>query len=113
MTMVASATVNAQRFVKQTGANGTSLGCAQSGAGENAMGVARYGAASAASTTVDCLGSAVVECGAAVTAGDTVKADATGRAITWVTSGAKLGVALEAGGAAGAFIEVMLIPNAA
>ena len=36
-----------------------------------------------------------------------------GRGITWVTSGAKIGVALEAASAAGQMIEVLLIPNVA
>src|SRR5690349_12616111 len=112
-TGVATGTINAQRFVKQAGASGQNLGLAQSGAGDNAMGVARFGAATGEKTTVDCVGSAVVEAGAAVTAGDTVKADPSGRAITWATSGARLGVALEAAGAAGQFIEVLLIPHAA
>jgi hypothetical protein len=48
-----------------------------------------------------------------VAAGDTIKSDATGRAITWVTSGAKIALALEAATAAGQFIEVLLIPNVA
>ena len=49
----------------------------------------------------------------AIAAGATVKSDASGRAITWVTSGARLGVALEPASAAGQFIEVLLIQNAA
>lgn len=112
MTAVATGTVVGQRFVKPSGASGTSPGIAQSGAGENAYGVARYSAATGEKTMVDTLGSAVCEAGAAVACGDTVKADASGRAITWVTSGARLGIALEAAGAAGQFIEVMLIPQA-
>ena len=63
--------------------------------------------------TVDVLGTAVVEAGAAVAANATVKSDASGRAITWATSGAKVGLALEAAGAAGQMIEVLLIPNVA
>lgn len=51
--------------------------------------------------------------GAAVTAGATLKSDASGRAITWATSGAKVGIALEAATASGQMIEVLLIPNVA
>ncbi len=112
ITGVATGTVNAQRFVKPSGASGQNPGVAQSGAGENALGVARYAAAATEKTTVDIIGTAVVEAGAAVTCGDTVKSDASGRAITWVTSGARLGIALEAAGAAGQFIEVRLLDNA-
>jgi hypothetical protein len=54
----------------------------------------------------------VVEAGAAIAAGATVKSDATGRAITWAVSGAKVAVAMEAATAAGQFIEVRLIDNA-
>ena len=51
--------------------------------------------------------------GAAVAAGATVKSDASGRAITWASSGAKVGLALEAATAAGQMIEVLLVPNVA
>ena len=100
-----SATVAACRFNTFAGA--------QSGAGENSLGVVRTGGGSGDKVTADVMGTAIVEAGAAVTGGDTVKADSTGRAITWVTSGAKLGQALQAAGAAGDFIEVLLIPNVA
>jgi hypothetical protein len=75
--------------------------------------VARSAGAIGAYVPVDVLGTAVVEAGAAVAAGDTIKSDATGRAITWATSGAKIALALEAATAAGHFIEVLLIPNVA
>ena len=51
--------------------------------------------------------------GAAVAAGASLKSDASGRAITWVTSGAKIAIALDAATGAGQFIEVLLIPNVA
>jgi hypothetical protein len=98
-------TVAANRFVTPAGA--------QAGADANALGVARTAGVSGGLVPVDVLGTAIVEAGAAVAAGATVKADANGKAITWVTSGAKVGVALGAASAAGDFIEVLLIPNAA
>lgn len=105
LSVTLSATVSACRF--------TTFAGAQSGAGENAFGVSRTGGVSGEKITADVLGTAIVEAGAAVAAGDTVKADSTGRAITWATSGAKLGQALQAAAAAGDLIEVMLIPNVA
>lgn len=98
-------TVAAARFVTPAGA--------QAGADANTLGVARAGGASGDMDSVDVLGTAIVEAGAAVAANATVKSDASGRAITWATSGAKVAIALEAAGAAGQFIEVLLIPNAA
>ena len=105
LTKTASATIAANRFVTFAGA--------QVGADANALGVCRQAAVSGDSITVDVLGTAVVESGAAITAGDTLKSDSTGRAITWATSGAKIGLALQAATAAGQFIEVLLISNVA
>jgi hypothetical protein len=102
---VLSGTVSANRFVTPAGA--------LTGADANTLGVARTAGVSADKVPVDILGTAVVEAGAAVAAGATIKSDATGRAITWVTSGAKVALALEAATAAGQFIEVLLIPNVA
>jgi hypothetical protein len=101
---ILSATVTANRFVTPA--------YAQAGADVNTLGVARTGGVLNDKVTVDVLGTACLEVGAAVTAGTTVKSDALGRAIPWVTSGAKVGIALEAATAAGQFIEVLLIPNA-
>ena len=105
LSVTLSGTVAANRFVTPAGA--------LAGADANTLGVVRTGGVSADKVPADILGTAVVEAGAAVAAGATVKSDATGRAITWVTSGAKVGLALEAAGAAGQFIEVLLIPNVA
>lgn len=105
LAMGLSAAVAANRFVTPLGA--------LAGADANTLGVARTGGAIADKVPVDVIGTAVVEAGAAVAAGATLKSDATGRAITWVTSGARVGLALEAATAAGQFIEVLLIPNAA
>lgn len=100
-----SGTVAANRFVTPAGA--------QAGADANTLGVARTEGVSGALIPVDALGTAVVEAGAAVSAGVTVKSDANGKAITWVTSGAKVAIALTSASADGDFIEVLLIPNAA
>jgi hypothetical protein len=105
LTLLATGAITADRFVTAAGA--------LAGADANTLGVARSAGAIGAYVPVDVLGTAVVEAGAAVAAGDTIKSDATGRAITWVTSGAKIALALEAATAAGQFIEVLLIPNVA
>lgn len=96
--------VTTNRFVTAAGA--------QAGAGANTLGVVRQSGVSGDIATVDVLGTAQVEAGAAVAAGATVGVDASGRAITWA-SGAKVGLALEAAAAAGQIIEVLLIPNVA
>ena len=98
-------TVGANRLVTPLGA--------QAGADANTLGVARTAGLAAERITVDVMGTAVIEAGAAISAGATVKSDASGRAITWATAGARMGVALEAATAAGQLIEVLLIPNAA
>jgi hypothetical protein len=103
--MVLTGTVAEARFVTPAGA--------QAGADANTYGVSRSAGVSADRITVDVLGTAIVEAGAAISAGATLKSDASGRAITWATSGAKVALALEAAGASGQFIEVLLIPNVA
>jgi hypothetical protein len=105
LTLILAGTVTADRFVTPAGA--------QTGADGNALGVATIGGTIGDRIAVTVLGTATVEVGAAVTAGATVKADASGRAIPWATSGARLGSALQAATAAGQFVEVFLIPNAA
>lgn len=99
LTLAATGTLVAARFVTPAGA--------QAGADANAIGVSRVAAVSGDKVPVDALGTAVVEAGA------TLKSDASGRGITWVTSGARLGIALEAASGAGSLIEVLLISNAA
>lgn len=98
-------TVSACRFTTPAGA--------QAGADANTFGVARTAGVSGDKIAVDVLGTAIVESGAAFSAGATLKSDASGRGITWATSGAKIALALEAATAAGQFIEVLLIPNVA
>jgi len=105
LTAVAAGAIAANRFVTPA--------AAQAGADANTLGVCRQAAVAADKITVDVLGTAIVEAGAAVAAGATVKSDASGRAITWASAGAKVGLALEAAGAAGQLIEVLLIPNVA
>lgn len=100
-----SGTVAANRFIAPAGAYAS--------ADANTMGVVRSGGGSGDKVSVDVLGTAVVEAGAAIAANATLKVDSTGRAITWVTSGAKIGMALQAASGAGVFIEVLLIPNVA
>ena len=105
LSRVASGAIVANRFV--TVAN------AQAGADANALGVSVSAAVAGEVVPVDVIGSTIVEAGAAVAAGATVKSDASGRAITWAPAGAKVGVALDAATAAGQMIEVLLIPNVA
>ncbi len=103
LTLTLAGTVGANLFVKPAGT--------LAGAGENALGVTRVAGVSGDNVPVDWLGTAQVLSGAAVTKGQTVKADAAGKAIDWVTSGARLGIALQAATAADQIIEVALIPN--
>lgn len=105
LTVTLSGTVAANRFVTPAGA--------QAVADANTLGVARTAGVSGDKIAVDVLGTAIVEAGAAISAGATLETDASGRAVTWATSGAKVGLALQAAGAAGAMIEVLLIPNVA
>ena len=105
LTIAATATLVAERFVTQAGA--------VPAADANVLGVVRQAAVSGDKVTVDVLGTAIVEAGAAITAGSTLKVDATGKVITWATSGAKVGIALQAASASGQFIEVYLLQNVA
>lgn len=102
VTIKATAALTANRFTTFAGAVPATT--------TNALGVVRQSAAIGDAVTVDFLGSAIVEAGAAITAGATVNSDATGRAITWA-SGEKLGLAMQAATGAGSLIEVLLIPN--
>lgn len=102
--LVLTGTVAANRFATPAGA--------QAGAGANTFGVCRAGGASGDRATCDVLGTAMVEAGAAISAGATIGSDANGKAVTYA-SGAKVGLALEAATASGQIIEVLLIPNVA
>ena len=104
LTVAAAGVIAANRFVTPAGA--------QAGADVNTLGVARTAAAATDKIPVDVLGSTIVEAGAPIAAGATLKSDADGKAITWAAAGAKVAIALEAATGAGQFIEVLLIPNA-
>lgn len=104
LTVTLTGAVSAHRFVTPSGA--------QAAADANTLGVARTAGAANDRVPVDVLGTAIVEAGAAIAAGAAVKSDANGRAIAWATSGAKVGIALQAAATAGDLIEVFLIPNA-
>jgi len=105
LTVALAGTVTANRFVIPAGT--------QAGADASTLGVCRVSGVSGDNAPVDVLGTAVVEAGAAISKGASLKSDASGRAITWASSGAKVGIALEAATAAGQMIEVLLIPNVA
>lgn len=103
--VMATSAIAASRFVTPA--------AAQAGADANSIGVARFAAALGEKVSVDVIGTAVVEAGAAVAFGATLKSDASGRAIPWAASGAKVALSLDTATAAGQMIEVLLIPNAA
>lgn len=105
LTQVLTGVVAANRF--------TTVAGIQTGADLNALGVSRVGGGVGDKVPVDVLGTTIIEAGAAVAAGATLKSDATGRGITWAAAGARLAIALEAAGGAGELIEAVLIPNAA
>lgn len=91
LTLIAAAAITACRFVTTAGALATAT--------DTIYGVSRSDAAEDEAFTADVLGVATVEAGGAVAYGDTVRADATGRAVT-VTPGV-LKTAVITGGAAG------------
>lgn len=64
-------------------------------------------------TTIVHSGVSIVESGAAVTAGDLVATDSTGRVVTAAVGNVTVGRALESSTAAGIQIAVLLIPSAA
>lgn len=106
LTIVAAGPLAGSRFVTQAGA--------YPAAGAAAFGVTRTSAAAAGDLLpVDVLGTAIVETGAAVTKDAPLMVDATGCVVP-LTVGSKSPVAksMEAAGAAGAFIEVLLVPSA-
>ena len=104
LSVALTGSVLANRFVTPAGA--------QAGADAVALGVAKTDGGANDLVAVDVLGTAAVEAGASITVGQTLKVDAQGRAIPWASTGAKVGIALEPAGAAGQFIEVLLLPNA-
>ncbi len=106
LTVAAAGALAASRFITQAGA--------YPAAGAAAFGVTRTSAAAAGDLVpTDVLGTAIVETGAAVTKDVPLMVDSTGRVVP-LTVGSKSPVAksMEAAAAAGAFIEVLLVPSA-
>lgn len=105
LTVTASGAVTEYRFVTPAGAQ-------VAGAGVATLGVARFTAADTDQLTVDVIGTAIVESGAALTANGSLQVDASGRVID---KAAGIAVARllpgQVAGAAGVFVEVLLIPN--
>jgi hypothetical protein len=102
LTRVAAATLVGERFVTLLGA----IPAAAAGG----VGVARTGATTGSLVTLDVIGTAVVEAGAAIADGALVETDNLGRAITRA-SGVQLGRALQPASGAGVKIEVLLFGN--
>lgn len=106
LTVVAAAALAASRFITQAGT--------YPAAGGKVFGVTRSKADAAGDLLpVDVQGTTIVETGAAVAFDADLMVDATGRVVP-LTVGSKFGVArsMEAAAAAGAFIEVLLVPGA-
>lgn len=104
LTVIATAATATARFVATSGA--------YAAAGGKALGVARFDAAIGDPVAVDVIGTAMVECGAAVTKDDSLMVDATGRVVPLAGSAKHpCGRALAAGAAAGSLIEVLLTPS--
>lgn len=102
LSIVASAAITQFRAVNAAGA--------VPAAAANSIGPAMNGAASGEAVPVVALGTAIGEAGAAITAGSLLETNASGQYITR-TSGAIVGRALTAAGAAGDQIEFLIIPN--
>ena len=81
--------------------------------GEWCIGVNQNTPNTGQATTVVCTGVSMVEAGAAITAGAAIAADSVGRAKTAATADLVVGLALEAAGAAGTYIAVLLTPKPA
>jgi hypothetical protein len=102
LTRTAGAALTAQRFVAPDGT--------VPAAGANTLGVTRTDAAAGSPVAVDAIGTAIVEAAAAIADGAPIETTVDGRAVT-KTTGISVARALQAAGAAGDKIEVLLIPN--
>lgn len=102
LTIIATATVTAERFITATGATAT--------AGGNALGVTRSDGKAGDALPVDVLGTAVVTAGGVIAQGALVEVGATGNAVAH-DEGVAVARALTAAAADGDRIEVFLIPN--
>ncbi len=104
LSMQLAGTVSANRFL--------ATDMTQAGSGANTYGVTRTEGASGEVVPVDVLGTTIIETGGALLPGAKIQSDASGRAIT-LDAGvcvARLAPG-ESAGAAGRFVEVILIVN--
>lgn len=103
--VVATGAVAARRFATVAGAQAAALGA-------KVYGVNRYAVAVADAATVDVLGSALVEAGAAITLDADLTTDAQGRAVPITDSATqhRAGRSLSTAAAAGGLVEILLTP---
>lgn len=104
LTVTAAGPIAANRFVTPAGAQGT--------ADAHVLGVARSAADAGEAVPVIALGTAVVEAGGAISAGDPISCDADGRAVP--TDGGTYSVTVAralADAGPGQPVEVFLVPN--
>jgi hypothetical protein len=102
LTIIATAALTEGRAVTVAGA--------VPAAAATCLGFADATSAIGEAVNVNVLGTTPAEAGAAIAAGAALELDASGRVIT-KAAGVTVGRALEAAGALGAFIEIVLIPN--
>lgn len=111
--LTAGAALTNKRLVKIGAADRTVIPAAA--ATDTPFGVAEFDAASGDTATIQVDGVAFVEAGAIVSRGDKITSDASGRGVTAApaagTNNGVIGIALQAAGAAGDWIEVLLIPS--
>lgn len=103
LTIAATATIAANRFVLVTGALPS--------AGGQAHAVTRVAAVSGDLMPCDAVGTAIVEAGGVIAVGGACKVAATGKVLAHDSTNTKVGVALTAAAADGDLIEVLLIQN--
>lgn len=104
LTVTAAGPIAANRFVTPAGAQGT--------ADAHVLGVARSAANAGEAVPVIALGTAVVEAGGAISAGDPISCDADGRAVPTDGGTYSLTVARALADAGpGQPVEVLVIPN--
>ena len=105
LTVIATAVLAGNRFVTQGGG--------YAAAGGLVFGVARTPGNVGDPVPVDVTGTAIVEAGAAISKDAALMVDASGRVVALSGAGKfPVGRACEAAGAAGDFIEVLLVPSA-
>jgi hypothetical protein len=104
LTLIASAAIEAERFVTATGGYAT--------ARQGALGVSNTSAASGAAFPADVLGTTVVTAGAAFAKGASLAVGTSGKAVGSEAGDVIVAVALQAATADGDRVEVFLVPNA-